>query len=79
VRTAGTRRVRVKYIKRGEPVQLDFEVNPVGQGFTIACYFKSGAQLGTPQFISGYSTEEQCNEVIAGFFRLCDSVPEPVD
>jgi hypothetical protein len=79
VRTAGSTRVRVKYIQHREPVQLDFEVNPVGQGFTITCYFKSGAQLGTPQFISGYSSEQQCNDVIAAFFRLCDSVPEPVD
>ena len=79
VRLSDTTRVQVDYIKRRELVQLDFEVKPVGQGFTIACYFKSGAQLGTPQFISGYSTEQQCNDVIAGFFRLCDSVPEPVD
>jgi hypothetical protein len=79
VRLSDTTRVRVEYIKHEEPMQLDFEVNPVEQGFTIACYFKSGAPLGESQFISGDSTEQQCNEVIAGFFRLCNSVPEIVD
>jgi hypothetical protein len=79
VRPFDTTRVQVDYIMHEEPMQLDFEVNPVGQGFTITCYFKSGAQLGTSQFISGDSTEQQCNEVIAGFFTLCNSVPEFVD